>query len=86
MSGFPTSRLSRFEGVPDPFREDSKNSLDDDLYNDENNHALPPFLAHAIVKDRLRRNYFIEDGGEIRYYDQNEEVPVVVAKNVYIGS
>ena len=86
MSGFPTSRLSQFAGVPDPFREDSKSSPDTDLYDDDNNRGLPPFLARAIVKDRLRRNYFIEDGGGIRYYDQNEEVPVVVTKNVYIGS
>ena len=92
MGGFPSGRLSGYDGAPDPFREENVSRQDVGFLERENLNfgstdevarELPPFLATSIAKDRLRRNFYIADGGKQVFIEPGEEVPVAQTARVY---
>lgn len=52
----------------------------------ENLPSLPPFLAANIMRERTRRNFYVVDGGAIRFIEDGETPPPVQTKRLYDNS
>lgn len=93
MRGFPTSHLSGYTGQDDPFREVNHSRQDVGFLERENlafgttaenEGSITPFMARNIETNRRRRNFYIEDGGAIVYFDPTQPtIPGPTPKRVY---
>lgn len=83
MRGFPSSQLSDIEYQNGPSEAIELGGPRYEDYEVEPD-PIAPFMARNIMANRRRRNFYVEDGGAIIYFDPDAPtVPSAKPKRVY---